>query len=213
MRRLSHVTFWVASTLVLAVFGSAPALAQLENAYGYAYDANNGVYSAIEGAAPQIRDGGWSYMRAAGGRSIGPNFYYVEIGWLKTASNPQLTSYWTYKDVNGFVNQGTGGVQGCCLGHNYRVLNVGSGNWQLYFNDLNNPLTTVWTGFDYVDFYASGGEVSSSANAMGVSGNWNVAYLQGGNWWCACDWQPNITHPAYHIGGIDATSWQVYGNN
>jgi pyruvate dehydrogenase E2 component (dihydrolipoamide acetyltransferase) len=42
------------------------------------------------------------------------------------------------------VDQGYGGTQGCCVGYSYRVLNIGGGSWNIYFNDLNMPLVTVW---------------------------------------------------------------------
>jgi hypothetical protein len=213
MRKVFGAAVAAATSVAVLMMGPLDALA-LENAFGYAYDGSNATYAAIEGAAPAIRDGGFSYMRTGGQRIISGNTYYVEIGWIITAGNSQMTSYWTYRDVNGVVNSGYGNAQYCCDGYNYQVLDVGSGNWNLYFNDLNTPVTTVNTGFDYTDDYFSGGEVSSASNAMGVSGNDNVAYLRGGSWYCACDWQAFITNGEYSVVGvINDTSWQVYGNN
>ena len=196
------------------------ATAALENAWGYDDWGNNGVYAAIESAFPAIRDGGtqynFSYMRTGGQRFLAGSIRYVEIGWISTGDNPYPNVYWTYKDVNGNTDQGYGPPAYCCYGYNYMVLADGNarGWWGLYFDSVNDSFVDVWTGYDYLENYFSGGETSSSANAMGVSGNYNVQFMRGGYWYCGCNHQVWITNPIYHVGTLPYTSsWQVWGNN
>lgn len=155
-----------------------------------------------------------SYMRPAVQRTINGDVLYAEIGWIKSGANPTPTVYWTVRDANLQIRDGYGPSPGCCSGYNYQVVSTGNGNWSLYFNDLNTPFVTQWTGFDVADDWFSGGEVSSSQNAMGVSGNWNVAWRSGGTWYNGCGKQLFIEDAIYHVIDINSCySWQVYGNN
>lgn len=213
MRRTTAYTLVSILAVGLLWMGSSAPVAALENAWGYNYDANQASYAAIETANPAIRDGGFSYMRTGVQRIINGNVYYVEIGWYVSASNPNPRYHWTYRATNGVVDSGEGGAPGCCNGYNYQVLDVGAGDWQIFYNDLSTPVVTVGTGFDTADDYFSGGETSSANNAMGISGDWNVSYRRNGTWYCACDWQPWITNSVYYVARLNNTSWQVGGNN
>ncbi len=220
MRRstLSFMLSVVASFMLL-IGASAPAAA-LENAFGYAYDANTATYAAIEAGYPAIRDGNtflynFQYMRTGNQKIINGNTLYVEIGWWKAGSSGNnLFYYWTYRNTNLNTDYGYGSGPGCCNGYNYQVENFGGGNWALYYNALDVPVVAVNTGYDSADDWFSGGETSSASNAMGVSGNYNVAYKQNGTWLGAGHWQPFITNSEYYVNPYaNDTSWQVYGNN
>ena len=194
----------------------------LTNAYRWAAESTSGAYSAIITGDPIIRGsvGQWSYMRVAVQKITNGNVYYAEIGWLKGTqpeSNLVPRSYWTYRDINGFVDQGFEGYPGIGLAYNYKVQRTSSNTWSLYFNELSTPDVTVWLGWDDADRFFSGGEVPNGNQGMGDSDNNNVQYQDptSANWLNACNTNVFNEEPSiYYIdAGGNCNSWRVYGNN
>lgn len=213
-RIYSKLMIAVATFSILLLSHTSNAYAD-EFAVRYKFDDTVGLYAAFEAGYPQIRDGGYSDMRLSLDDGIGPTL--IRIGWTIDTSHTSPTAYWTWVDTTGSYFGSYGGVQGCCTGYNYKIERAFTpGTWWLYFNSLSVPVATIDTVATYGTFIDVGGQTSSSANAMGVSGNWNVAWRHNpSNTWYSAgpDWQDLITNPIYGIADIAYASWQVYGNN
>ena len=197
-----------AAALLIAL--TVASVLALENAYNYRNIANRGISGSIVTGNPTLRDnagGKWSYMRLGVHRIISGNVYYIEIGWLKGAqpeSNGTPRGYWTYRNTNGTTGQGWVGYPGVGIGYNYRVKRTSTNTWGVYFNDLNNPVTTAWVGWDNADDGFSGGEVPNTSQGMGYSGNNNLSYLNssGTSWFALCSTSTFITNALYHVDPV-----------
>jgi hypothetical protein len=185
------------------------------------FTGNSGVYAAIGGADPQIRDGAgganFSYMRTGGRAYWQSTFTFVEIGWIKTGDVPYMRAYYSALDKNGGMSVGVVGTQTCCLGYNYEVgydmYASDDGLYPIFFNSVG--VYEVWTGLGgFSDFFA-GGETSSSQNAMGVSYINNVQYSVNWptNWFASTQWNPWTTNALYHVASNGTSNWIVWGNN
>lgn len=207
----------IAATIaIIAALWSSAALA-LENAYRYAYNANQGVRTSIETSNPTLRGSGtWSYMRPFVQRIISGNVYYAEIGHYKDSGGQKV--YWTYRKTSGSVSSGviSGANPGVGVSYNYQVQRTGSNTWGFYFNSLSTAQFTANVGWDTADDWASGGETPDTNQGMGSANNNNVAYRNpaNGTWVGASPNSNNITNSVYKIdNGSNVTSWRVYGNN
>ncbi len=209
--------FYVATLFALigATFAATTVLADQENAYGFDYVGNNGVYSGIDTAYPAVRDNGYSYMRVGGQRFVNGNTLFLEIGWnirYEDPGYPSPRSYWAWRPTNRVAYYGFDGYPGSG-NYSYEITYLGGGEWRFFYNDMANPVATHYMGdIDYMDDYFSGGETSSASNEMGPSNNINVQYLRGGSWYPAIGWQTNNTNPSVYnvIPVINPQSWQVY---
>lgn len=219
--RLSR--FWRAACCALTgLLVAVTPVAALENAFRYKTTANRGAYASIVTGNPTLRGqiwGAWSFMRVAVRCNGCSGYAFGEIGWLKgtqSESNQTPRAYWTYRSTGGYQANGWGGYPGIGYGYNYKVQRSGSGTWNFYFNDLNNPLVTRSLGFDNGDDMLSGGETNNGSQGMGDSYNNNVQYLNTSEtaWYGACGGSNYITSSSYRVDdGSNCSSWRVYGNN
>jgi len=219
-KKLIYILTLFASLGAIITATTINAFADLENVYGYNYVGNNGVYSGIDTAYPAVRDNNFSYMRVAGQRINGGDTLFLEIGWIIRAADPNYPSprsYWAWRPTNLVAYYGFDGYP-AAGNYNYEITYLGGGEWRFFYNDMANPVATQYMGdIDYMDDYFSGGETSSSSNAMGPSNNVNVQYLSGGTWHAASElgWFMNNTNSSIYsiIPVINPQSWNVYGNN
>lgn len=216
--RRYRLFFTLVIVIILMVINVFPAFA-LENAFKFSYITNRGAYSLIVTGNPTLRgtDYRFSYMRVAVQRIINGNVYYVEVGWLKSSdphSNFTPRSYYTYRKTDGTTGKGWGGYPGIGIGYNYQVKWSATNTYNIYFNSLSTPLTTINVGWDDSDTAFSGGETSDSNQGMGDSWNNNVAYFDtNGKAYQLCGTENNHLGAYIVQNGSTCYSWRVYGNN
>ena len=184
------------------------------NAIGYIYENSTALQARIETADPQIRDGGWSAVRIFGwvpGVTAGN----VECGWVKVADGSIYG--FTQSKVQGQVPTWSfWGLQHPMETHTYRIKRKGSGTgrWKYYIDDISDPIDTRYAGFDVAFMVGSGGEVTSTANAMGVSGCLDNQYRDTSKAWHYYMYTHKREDYPYHLVTLPRPySWQVYGHN
>ena len=236
---MSRLRLWYGAVLFLAVLGvlmvvggtdRAAAIGVCENpncpqSIGILDGAARGVQASIETANPALRDCGsypwcFSFVRTTVQDTSGGGNKFGEVGWIKggTCGVTGPKKVITYK--------GSGIWSRICLGslvvgstHSYRI------------DRADPPWQTIW------DFYIDGvvqdarpldtsdatrvfcgGEVSTSANAMGVSGClWNAvrpSWASYGSFYYYNHSSVDVS-PPYQLVDLASPpySWQVYGNN
>lgn len=187
-------------------------------AYGWKWVPVTMADAVIETADPQIRDGGWSWVRVFASHQVYKDHnWFAEIGWEKTADG----KFWvlcTWQSSGGYDKEHfqRSDIRNP-ISHSYRVKHKGggTGRWKFYYDDMSSPITTRWTGFDTGNVVGSGGEASSPQNAIGVSGCLNNRYRD----------EHKVEHPymyddpvivppgEYYVVPWAPNNWQVYGHN
>jgi hypothetical protein len=177
-----------------------------------------GTLTDIETADPQIRDGGYSWVRTAVqyNPSGGPN-YFAEVGWMKHADG-SITAHIASLDPNltdPFEMDYPSYSPGVGSTHRYIVNWDGGVNAYDLFYD-GNYITSRQAFYGTITRTISGGEASSSANAMGVSGclnNYYQAVNGDPNSWTAYPSHYDQAASGYTVAYLSPNAWQVYGNN
>lgn len=223
IRKLPHALTALAAASAIIAITTVAALAELENVRGFNNISNIGIYSGIDTAAPRVIDhpGGFSYMRVGGQRSINNNTLFIEIGCILYYGDtvPHLHYTWRPTNLQQYEVEGDALSPG---NYDYEITYLGGESWRIFFNDMANAIATPYLGFDYLDTYFSGGEVSTTANGMGPSNNVNVQYMQGD--YLYGTWYPASYGSGYQIQNDDKAlyslnqiinpgSWRIYGNN
>jgi hypothetical protein len=194
-------------TLLSLLIAAVPVAGSTEQrAQGMMWTVAEGTQALVETADPAIRDGGWSCVRVAAG---GPSVSFGEVGWIKWADGRRRV-FVSSRDTDNNLIYGEYYSPG--WRHEYRVSHRNNGTWWFYVD--NQYLTSRYLGFTQTTNEGSGGEVSSSANAMGVSGClYNYYRVPGTGVWVSYPYHLNWEDAGYHVADISAFSWQVYGNN
>jgi len=169
-----------------------------------------GVRAYLERANPQIRDGGWSAVRVAVARNMITFVSFGEIGWIKK-SNGTCRVYVSYKTSTGTPGYNEYNTLTCGGGSNEYMIRFYQYAWRFYFDGYRK--VDVALGWHQTSEVGSGGEVSSSANAMGVSGCLNNKYRNVAGEWKLFEWHFADVDPPYHLIDLSPYSWQVYGHN
>lgn len=196
--------------LLVALFSSSTSLGYTGayRAQGYLTGGYIGAEAKIETAAPQIRDGNWSAVRVAVSRNMVSFVSFGEIGWIKWADG-RIRVYVSQKDSNGslgYSEYSTPSSQ-----HTYRVSYYSNNKWRFYKD--GTYITERWLGWSQTTEVGSGGETSSSLNAMGVSGCLNNYYKDLDGVWRLYYMHFKKVDSPYHLVDINEYSWQVYGQN
>jgi hypothetical protein len=215
MVRLRQVSIALALAVGLSLLSTGVPQAQADgvvNAIG-AYNSNWwGTRADIETALPQIRDGGWSWARASVQYNPAGHNDYAEVGWYKTTlwrsvyvsvqnGASHFESAYSYFPLTGSTHKYT--VTWSTSGQCWRLLYDGT---QVTCRASSVALTRIF----------SGGEASSSQNAIGISGCLNNQYqaTSGGSWYNYPDHYPAVEPGGvYWLARISNRSWQVGGNN
>lgn len=183
-RKLVVATAFTLMVLLLITALPQAALAlTLPQAIGY-YSVNPyGNRAYIETADPQIRDGGFSWVRATVQYSSGGANYFAEIGWMKYPAqcpNQPICVYLTSRDPTyGYYSLATGYNPGVGGTHPYTLRwNSSANGYDTYYDTLyvdtrpaSYTLTRVFCG----------GEASTDANAIGISGCLKNQYATSGS--------------------------------
>lgn len=228
LRRLVSVLLAAALALPAGSTPPAPAHAQpypdQVNAIGYLNGNHWGIRTFIETAIPQVRDGGISWVRSAAQYNpAGGQNDFVEIGWVVSAqsSTPivSVTSHDPSMPADQYLSLTYPYYPSVGSTHVYRVyLNNNTGLWDTYYDDVyvtSRPMNDLYQ----TTRIFSGGEASSSANAIGVSGCLYNQYGAGATqtFYPWPSFLPQVD-AGYTVHGLSAygygpNSWQVYGNN
>ncbi len=188
--------------------------ASLVNAIG-AYDSNPwGTKAAIGTADPQINDGifGFSWARATvqyNPPGSGTN-YFAEIGWWKdiTGIHVHVIAQWN----GGRFEQSYSQQPAVGSSHNYVVLWNSSQN--CYDLKYDGTVITCKPASLTLTRVFSGGEASSSSNAIGISNCLNNYYAStNGGGWMLYPSHYDEAAQGYWVHDFSAQSWQVGGHN
>jgi hypothetical protein len=206
------------------------------NAVGIIYEYQvhlRGIWAGIDVATPQIRTPrSFSLMRVVvrADCSHPSGNCFGEVGWIKsdcftdpTSSCPWLPyGSWKIQTRHVVIRQNPNGYW------LWDVANAGVGTLHQYLLEKDNQSTGwrafidgglisgFWTGFSVPEEGWAGGEVPNPpSNAMGVSGHYDVKYMDTNRAWHLINgsYSPWEEHPAYHVVPISSNSWQVYGCN
>lgn len=220
-RRLKRLG-WVATVLLSLTWVTVGAVRAegVVNAIGALDGDWWGTRADIEIAWPQIRDGGFSWARASVQNN--PNDQtndYVEFGWYKDATMQYYPNMHVSRQFGASHFERNYGQVGGTF--KYTVLwddNPLMQCWRVYYNS-KSP-TCQPSSYNITRVF-SGGEASSSQNAIGVSGSLHneFASANGGGWLLYPPASPNgatysQVEPGYTVAWLpNQGDWQVYGNN
>lgn len=209
LMRLITISIVVISAILIA----SPVIASpgFPNAIGCKNGAYYGARAQIETADPYIRDGLFSMVRVFAQNQDGGHNWFAEAGWYKgldTGYVPKGRAIWN----------GPGGYdwrvyQTMAIGskHIYLVMRDSGDNWGFY---IDGTLKTVrYVGFASTTRVCSGGETSTTLNAMGVSGCLQNKRKDSDGIWRNYGSHYNVEDLPYDVRDIDANNWQVSGNN
>jgi hypothetical protein len=184
------------------------------NAFNY-YSANPyGTQADITTPDPQLRGGGWSWVRIAVQYSPSEDInYFAEIGPYKDATGVHINVSWAYPSVDFMQQVYRGYNPSIGVNYHYEILWHSGNDYDMYYN--GNKVTTVTANLALTDVLC-GGETYSNQNAIGISGCLNNQYAASskGGWtlWPSHEKFEN-SNPPYHVTDIDSANWQVSGNN
>jgi len=206
--RLAAILILVATTISLyvpVVWGDP----DYPNAIGYISDNVTALQTRIETADPQIRDGRWSCVRIAGRTPFNET---VECGWIKYASG-EIYGFTQSKVAGQDPTGKLHGRQYPGQTHTYQIKRkgAGTGRWKYYIDGIQ--VDTRYAGFDVAKEVGCGGEVYSTANAMGVSGCLDNQWRDLNKVWHYYMYTYTDVDYPYHLVPMPPYSWQVYGNN
>jgi hypothetical protein len=183
--------------------------------YPNAIGCKNGTYygsrASIETSDPQIRDLLWSIVRTFSQNQNAEHNWYAEMGWYKgidTAWSPKVTAIASGSSGNlkRYYNiLSIGSTHDCYVKHN------GSNVWGFFFDGTQK--VTMNLGFSSTTRVCSGGEASTSANAIGISGCLNNKRRSSSGTWSNYGSHYKQVTSGYWVTDIDVNNWQVGGNN
>ncbi len=185
----------------------------LPNATGN-YDGNWwGTKSDIETANPQVRDGGYSWVRATVQYNPQDSInYYAEVGWYKNSQGTISVHVVSQDPSSGHFEKD----------FSFRPTPGSTHNYQLIWDSFYSGYTMTYDGFIVTNRPASasltrvfcGAEAYTDANAIGVSGCLNNQYASttSGGWTTFPSFYTQVAS-GYYVNTLTGTNFQVGGNN